>query len=47
MDILLKLNGEGTTVVMVTHDEQEARRTNRIVRVFDGQLVTPEHLHAA
>ncbi|MFC5479286.1 ABC transporter ATP-binding protein [Massilia suwonensis] len=39
MDILLKLNQEGTTVVMVTHDEREARRTNRIVRVFDGQLV--------
>jgi putative ABC transport system ATP-binding protein len=47
MDILLKLNSEGTTVVMVTHDEREARRTHRIVRVFDGQLVTPEHLHAA
>ncbi len=39
MDILLKLNEEGTTLVMVTHDEREARRTNRIVRVFDGQLV--------
>ncbi len=47
MDILLRLNAEGTTVVMVTHDEREARRTHRIVRVFDGQLVTPEHLHAA
>jgi putative ABC transport system ATP-binding protein len=47
MDILLKLNAEGTTVVMVTHDEREARRTHRIVRLFDGQLVTPEHLHAA
>ena len=39
MDILLQLNAEGTTVVMVTHDEHEARRTSRIVRVFDGQLV--------
>ncbi len=39
MDILLKLNAEGTTVVMVTHDETEARRAHRIVRVFDGQLV--------
>jgi len=39
MDILLQLNSEGTTVVMVTHDEHEARRTSRIVRVFDGQLV--------
>jgi putative ABC transport system ATP-binding protein len=39
MDILLQLNSEGTTVVMVTHDEREARRVHRIVRVFDGQLV--------
>jgi putative ABC transport system ATP-binding protein len=39
MDILLKLNEEGTTVVMVTHDEKEASRAHRIVRVFDGQLV--------
>lgn len=39
MDILLQLNAQGTTVVMVTHDEQEAKRGGRIVRVFDGQLV--------
>jgi putative ABC transport system ATP-binding protein len=39
MDILLDLNREGATVVMVTHDEQQARRVHRIVRVFDGQLV--------
>jgi putative ABC transport system ATP-binding protein len=50
MDILLKLNSEGTTIVMVTHDEQEARRVGRIVRVFDGQLVSAtrqEPAHAA
>jgi putative ABC transport system ATP-binding protein len=47
IDILLKLNAEGTTVIMVTHDEQEARRVGRIVRVFDGQLVGQERLHAA
>ncbi|MCH8617992.1 ABC transporter ATP-binding protein [Undibacterium sp. TS12] len=39
MDIMLKLNHEGTTVVMVTHDEQQAKQGGRIVRVFDGQLV--------
>ncbi len=39
MDILLKLNQEGTTVVMVTHDEQQAKQADRIIRVFDGQLV--------
>jgi putative ABC transport system ATP-binding protein len=39
MDILLKLHSEGTTIVMVTHNEQEAKMASRIVRVFDGQLV--------
>jgi putative ABC transport system ATP-binding protein len=39
IDILLKLNQEGTTVVMVTHDERQAKLGGRIVRVFDGQLV--------
>lgn len=40
MDILLKLNSEGTTIVMVSHSEQDARLAGRIVRVFDGQLVS-------
>ena len=39
MDILLKLNSEGTTVVMVSHSERDAKLAGRIVRVFDGQLV--------
>jgi putative ABC transport system ATP-binding protein len=39
IDILLKLNQAGTTVVMVTHDERQAKQAARIVRVFDGQLV--------
>ncbi len=39
MDHLVQLNKDGTTVVMVTHDEREARRGSHIIRVFDGQLV--------
>ncbi|TDX00555.1 ABC transporter ATP-binding protein [Dinghuibacter silviterrae] len=40
MDILLDLNRtEGTTIVMVTHDESMARRTHRLVRLFDGSQV--------
>jgi putative ABC transport system ATP-binding protein len=40
MDILLHLNQqEGTTIVMVTHDESMARRTHRLVRLFDGSQV--------
>ena len=40
MDLLLDLHRrEGTTLVMVTHDEQMARRTERLIRFFDGQQV--------
>jgi putative ABC transport system ATP-binding protein len=40
MDILLQLNqDEGTTIVMVTHDENMAKRTHRLVRLFDGSQV--------
>jgi putative ABC transport system ATP-binding protein len=47
MEILMKLNSQGTTVVMVTHDERQARQDGRIMRVFDGQLVTQGNLHDA
>lgn len=40
MDILLNLNREdNATVVMVTHDESMAKKTNRLVRLFDGMQV--------
>ncbi|MGB0525023.1 MAG: ABC transporter ATP-binding protein [Flammeovirgaceae bacterium] len=40
IEILMTLNVEDdTTVVMVTHDEQMAKKTNRIVRFFDGTQV--------
>lgn len=40
MDILIRLNEENkTTVVMVTHDESMARKTHRLVRLFDGSQV--------
>lgn len=41
MDILLRLNQEnGATIVMVTHDEGMAKRTHRLVRLFDGSQVS-------
>ncbi|MES2064814.1 MAG: ABC transporter ATP-binding protein [Bacteroidota bacterium] len=40
MEILLQLNrNEGTTIVMVTHDENMAQKTHRLVRLFDGSQV--------
>lgn len=40
MDLLQRLNKEyGKTVVMVTHNEEQARQTDRIIRFFDGRQV--------
>ena len=40
MALLLGLNHQvGTTIVMVTHDEQQALKTQRLVRLFDGSQV--------
>jgi putative ABC transport system ATP-binding protein len=38
LQLLLTLNREGTTIVMVTHDEHIAQQTNRIVRLLDGKI---------
>ena len=40
MDLLHRLNKEdGRTIVMVTHNEEQARQTDRIIRFFDGRQV--------
>ncbi|GAB3252707.1 ABC transporter ATP-binding protein [Larkinella harenae] len=39
MNILQSLNQEGATIVMVTHDESMAKRTHRLIRLFDGTQV--------
>ncbi len=41
MGILLQLNAEGTTLVMVTHDEQLAARCDRSVRISGGRILAP------
>lgn len=40
---LLTLNREGTTVVMVTHDESLARRCRVIYRIEDGKIEGRDH----
>ncbi len=40
MQLLTELNGEGTTVVMVTHSHSHAEYAHRIVNLLDGALVT-------
>lgn len=39
MRLLTELNQEGTTIVMVTHNEHDARMAHRIIRLFDGHVV--------
>ena len=39
MCLLKKLNEEGVTIIMVTHDEKVAVYANRTVRMFDGKLI--------
>jgi putative ABC transport system ATP-binding protein len=40
MQLLTDLNEQGTTIVMVTHSEHDARYSHRIIRMLDGQTVT-------
>ena len=39
IDILTQLNNDGMTIVMVTHDEKIAQKTNRIVQFSDGKII--------
>ena len=40
LNLLKELNSEGTTVIMVTHSQHDASYADRILCLFDGQLVT-------
>jgi putative ABC transport system ATP-binding protein len=41
MDLLIKINQtDKSTIVMVTHDENMARKTHRLVRLFDGSQIS-------
>ena len=37
-----RLNDDGTTIVVVTHDEQMARAANRVIHMRDGEIVRDE-----
>ena len=39
MGLLTELNQEGTTIVMVTHNEHDARIAHRTINLFDGRIV--------
>ena len=39
MDLLSQLHREGTTIIMVTHSQHDATYADRIVNLYDGQIV--------
>jgi len=40
VEILKKLNAEGRTIVIVTHDLELAKMAHRTIKIFDGQVVS-------
>lgn len=40
LGLLEKLNGDGKTIIMVTHEPEVGERTKRIVRLRDGQIIS-------
>ena len=39
MDLLSELHKEGTTIVMVTHSQHDANYADRVINMFDGEIV--------
>ncbi len=42
MNLLETLNKNGTTIIIVTHSQRDASYAQRIIRLFDGQIVTED-----
>ncbi|PKP52484.1 MAG: phosphonate ABC transporter ATP-binding protein [Bacteroidetes bacterium HGW-Bacteroidetes-1] len=39
MNLLNDLNNNGTTIIMVTHSQRDAEYSQRVIRLFDGQII--------
>jgi putative ABC transport system ATP-binding protein len=44
MNLLTRLNDEGTTIIMVTHSQQHAEYAQRIINMLDGQVLSENML---
>ena len=45
LQIFDDLNAEGKTLIMITHDEEMAKRTPRVIRLKDGEIEYDTYLH--
>lgn len=44
MELLSRLHREGTTIIMVTHSQHDATYADRIINLYDGQIVEQTEL---
>ncbi len=44
MELLEKLHNEGATICMVTHDPRSAKRTDRVIELLDGKVVSDKRV---
>jgi len=42
MELLKKLNEQGTTIIQVTHSKENAAYGQKIIRLFDGWIESPK-----
>ena len=47
MEMLVALNREGKTLVVVTHDKEVAARAHRVIHMRDGRIITDRPVDAA
>ena len=47
LEILRELNGEGSTIILITHDDGIASQARRRVRLSDGRIISDESLKEA
>jgi putative ABC transport system ATP-binding protein len=45
MSIFRRINDEGNTIIMVTHDQEIAKQARRIVRLRDGEIISDEYIN--
>jgi ABC-type lipoprotein export system ATPase subunit len=44
MELLRDLNGDGLTLIVVTHDEGVGQSANRMIKMRDGRIVSDERV---
>ena len=47
MSILQALNQQGKTIILITHDQEDARKAQRIVTLSNGRIISDEKISAA